>query len=184
MWLSNYERKQLVRLVTWLLISNIILALLTALSFRFMFQGRVPDFYSQELARGKNKEAVFKIDSEKSHYQVGDTFKAQIKLIPLRGEEIVIASAVLNFDPQVVKVLGLRGGDDFGNIIEMDFDNQEGVLSIKQGVSGDSEAISGASKFAEVEFKAVGSGKVNLEFDRLETKALSSQAEELNLFTE
>ena len=87
---------------------------------------------------------------------------------PSPADEIVLATLVLKFDPQLLQVKEIQSNERFANKIKAEFDNARGTITIKQGVGGGEPAIGEKVDFAKIYFMGTGKkqqAQVNIDTD-------------------
>ncbi len=148
---------------------------------------RLDDFSSGIVEVGSGvpaeEEAAFSLVPAVSAVSSGNEFGLDIQLET--DEEVVIGTAVLNFEPQKLKVVDLVSSDLFSNKMQVDYDNQAGRVVVKQGLGGDQSSVTGRIDFASIRFKAVGnSGQTSaVNFIEDESSVASQGEVYLNLGT-
>ena len=113
-------------------------------------------------------------------FSVGEEFEVNIQITTPEDEKLVIATAVLNFDPSVLKVNSITGSDEFKNQMWLDCDDEAGVITIKQGVAGGDPAVAGdidPINFATIKFEGISeTGTTTVSFDEEALSAVSDEA--------
>jgi ribosomal protein L23 len=128
------------------------------------------------------KEAELLLTSEKDVFSVGQLDKIKLFIQPKGGKGIVIASVKLIFNPEVIKVNNITGSDRFSNHLALDYDNQKGIINLKQGVAGGQEAIFEKTIFAEIEFALLQEiSEPKIKFNKDETVVVSDRAKRLSI---
>lgn len=130
----------------------------------------------------KQKDVSFSFIAEKKPFIVGQTSKISFFIEPNKGKEIIIASAVLNYNKDALKIIRIKGNKQFSKHLQLEYNNQIGEITIKQAVAGGQPPVAKKTKFAEIEFiplKEINNAKITLNQNK--TTIVSDEAKYMTL---
>jgi hypothetical protein len=136
-------------------------------------------FQTVVLNQRASGESVFlKIVPGAGQFNVGREFQSVIKIEPSGGKKVVIATAVLNYDSDLVEVVDIQGSDLFGMEMELKAYPDQGEIIIRQGVSGSQQPVGGEIDFATINFKVLApASNLVIDFNKDKTKIVNVQAD-------
>ncbi len=114
-------------------------------------------------------------------FAVGREFQVKIKITPAGEKKIVIATILLNFDPDQIEILDVRGSDLFANKLQLEAKTEEGKIIIKQGAAGSDPSVGGQVDFATIKMRPKSpADRSVISFDDQNSKIVDSQASYLS----
>ncbi len=129
--------------------------------------------------KAEQPEIVYYLFPSAGEYSVGETITTNIKLNAPEGETVPIAEAVLNFDPQVLKVTNISVGADFESAVQTEHDNSSGTINIELLVTDQDVAAGEGIDFAVIEFEALSVSEstqvTQVTFDTDKSEAVSGE---------
>ncbi len=125
----------------------------------------------------KQPEILYYILPASGEYTVGETITTNIKLTTPERKGVPIAEAVLNFDPQVLKVTNISVGEDFESAVQTEHNNTAGTVNIELLVTDQDVPAGEGIDFASVEFEAINpSQSTRVTIDTNLSEAVSENA--------
>lgn len=127
-------------------------------------------------------EALLFLFPDSQTFPVNSRFTLKLFLDVPEETKLVVAGSVLTFDPKLLQVKDVRGGGGFSNQIRLDFDNNRGEITIRQGVGGGEPAIGGRVEFAQIDLVGVKkTQEARITFNKSLSSAVSSASEYLSV---
>lgn len=116
-------------------------------------------------------EAAFSLVPAETSAVEGETINTHIWLNT--EKTVSIAGAILNFNPNLIKVSNITASEDLTDTVRLDHDNEQGIIRIEQG-AGSGGPVNGEIDFAAVEFETLSAGTADISFDKSESYAVES----------
>lgn len=111
-------------------------------------------------------------------YKKGDKFTVKV-VLDTKGKKVDGVGLNIDFDKEKLKVLSAKVSADFGEALNSNFNNEQGIIEIDAVRKLESASFTGKGEVLEIVLEAKAAGRASLAFNKQTVALESGSAKEL-----